>query len=91
MAGTPMRCARVFSSGIRARLTISYASSASVFSLLHVLGRFCVSHGVDRDKTSGNQHTIGQKCHIMSANALSERVTMEDFDFDRVNNFARTG
>ena len=50
MAGTPTRRTRVFSSRTRARLTISRASSASVFSLPPGLGRFQTSHGVDCDK-----------------------------------------
>ena len=49
-AGTPARRARVFSSGIRARLTISHASRAFSLSLRPGLGRFLASHGVDRDR-----------------------------------------
>ena len=49
MAGTPARCVRAFSSGIRARLTTIHAPSAFSLFLLHVLGRFGASHGVDCD------------------------------------------
>ena len=52
MAGTPARCARAFSSGTRARLTISRATSAFSLFLRPRLGCFLASHGVDRDKAS---------------------------------------
>ena len=64
MAGTPARRARVFSSRIRARLTISHASSAFPLFLFHGLGRFRVSHGVDRDKYDQEGHLGLLEYHV---------------------------
>ena len=65
MAGAPARRARAFSSGIRARLTISHASRAFSLSLWPGLGRFLASHGVDcdiRPEMEGEGDSSGLKC-----------------------------
>ena len=58
MAGTPARRARVFSSGTRAWLTTIHASSAFSLFLLHGLGCFRASHGVDCDSSLSSSHPL---------------------------------
>ena len=56
IVGTPARRVRAFSSGTRARLTISRATSAFSLFLRPGLGRFGASHRVDRDSNEFFEH-----------------------------------